>query len=148
MCAFPRPFRHIAVLFFLLVGAASDAKSAQIELAPTNDPDRNVIVITGEFKVGDDAIFADIAIKAKSAVVLFGSPGGALYPAIQIGKAIRLKGFATFVADGLRPTLTLQHDTQPARTLLESPLPAFENVTDDFPDFSILKPSRAIGDRR
>ena len=59
-----------------------------------------IITVIGELQSGDDKQFTNIAVQAKGAVVVFNSPGGSVPAAIQIGKAIRLKGFATLVPDG------------------------------------------------
>ncbi len=94
----PWPCRYLP--FFIPFLALTPAKPAQIELLPPSDNEVAGITIVGDFKIGDDAAFANVAIKFQRAVVFFHSNGGALYPAIQIGKAIRLKGFATAVVDG------------------------------------------------
>jgi hypothetical protein len=57
----------------------------------------NAILVEGELMFGDEKKFADIAIQTSSAVVVLSSPGGSASAGVEIGKAIRLKGFATFV---------------------------------------------------
>lgn len=59
-----------------------------------------LITIEGEIRQGDDRKFANEALKAESAIVAFSSPGGNLIAGIEIGRAIRLKGFATLTMDG------------------------------------------------
>ncbi len=59
-----------------------------------------LIVIEGELRIGDEHEFANVAISADDAIVVMDSPGGSLVAGIEIGKAIRLKGFATVVPDG------------------------------------------------
>lgn len=62
-----------------------------------SDPDAPSIMIDGEIKPGDDIKFRDLAMKHERAIVFLNSPGGSIVPAIEIGKAIRLKEFATVV---------------------------------------------------
>jgi len=57
------------------------------------------ILIKGEITANDAKTFMQIALATERAVVLFDSPGGLLMPAIEIGKAIKLKGFGTAVVD-------------------------------------------------
>jgi len=86
-------------LLFFLVASGNTARSAEIVLLPGDDKEARIIVVTGTFNTGDDKIFADTAIKAGRAAVFFNSNGGMLIPAMEIGKAIRLKGFVTAVLD-------------------------------------------------
>ena len=80
---------------------ASFGKAAEIrELNAVNTDGIKIIEVTGELNPGDERQFSNIAVQAKGAVVLFDSPGGSVAAAIQIGKAIRLEGFATVVPDG------------------------------------------------
>lgn len=55
------------------------------------------LVVSGELERGDEKKFVDLALSASRAIVFFNSPGGALKVGIEIGSAIRLKGFATAV---------------------------------------------------
>jgi hypothetical protein len=59
----------------------------------------DAIEVRGDLVVGDEGKFVDAAINSASAVVIFHSPGGNLVAGIEIGKAIRLKGFLTLVPD-------------------------------------------------
>lgn len=56
-----------------------------------------ILTVSGQLENGDHAKFVDLALPASRAIVLFNSPGGSLRAGIEIGKAIRLKGFATAV---------------------------------------------------
>src|SRR5262249_54867319 len=57
------------------------------------------IFVIGDLTPGDDRRFIDVALNSGNAIVVFQSPGGNLLAGIEIGKAVRLKGFATFVPD-------------------------------------------------
>lgn len=87
-------------LVFALCGFAASAGAADISAIPGQDGGRAVILIRGDLAAGDDKVFANIALAYASAVVLLDSKGGLLLPGIEIGKAIRLKGFTTLVPEG------------------------------------------------
>jgi hypothetical protein len=56
-----------------------------------------LIFVEGELVDGDERDFRNVAVQADDAVVLLSSPGGSLHVGIEIGNAIRLKGFRTLV---------------------------------------------------
>jgi len=88
-------FRAILLLGAFLFGG--QAKGAEILLLDLPVQSQKVIAVRGYFENGDDQKFADVAIRVKAATVVLSSNGGSLIPAIEIGRAIRLKGFETFV---------------------------------------------------
>jgi hypothetical protein len=55
------------------------------------------IYVTGEIVAPDEAAFRELAERYPQAVVFLESPGGALVPAIEIGKLVRQHGYATVV---------------------------------------------------
>lgn len=57
------------------------------------------IVITGQIQSGDDEKFRRLSIEFPDALVVLDSLGGALVPALEIGKLIRLRGYTTIVLD-------------------------------------------------
>jgi hypothetical protein len=57
----------------------------------------NGIVISGILMPGDHQKFANLALAPDRAIVFLSSEGGNLIEALEIGKAIRLKGFPTYV---------------------------------------------------
>jgi hypothetical protein len=88
-----------SAIFSLLCCDLSGA--AEFTKTPTNDgPD--IIAIAGDFVLGDEKKFIDLALSSQNALVVLQSPGGNLYAGIEIGRAIHLKGFATLVPDGVR----------------------------------------------
>ncbi len=89
-----------AVLFIAVVGAA---RAADITTARMNGLD--VIAIDGVIAAGDAEQFERVTQNVgqmfnQPAIVLFNSPGGAIFPALSIGEAIRAKGYATGVVNG------------------------------------------------
>lgn len=75
------------------------AQGAEIAKVAGIEGKTDQILIKGEIGINDAKTFAQIALTTEKAVVLLDSPGGLLMPAIEIGKAIKLKGFATAVLD-------------------------------------------------
>jgi hypothetical protein len=77
------------------------AAAATIDIQTTNidgDP-VSFITVEGQLEPGDETRFADLAIRLPAGAVLFSSPGGDLNAGIEIGKAIRLKGFVTMAVE-------------------------------------------------
>lgn len=80
----------------------AQAQAGDISLQQIDGVD--YITIEGDVEPSDLAHFQRLAVSSETAVVVLGSPGGALAPALEIGKIIRLKGFATFVPGGVECT--------------------------------------------
>ncbi len=60
-----------------------------------------LITLQGEFEYSDIEQFQTKTSTTSKAIVMLGSNGGNLAAGIQIGTAIRLKGFSTYVPDGV-----------------------------------------------
>jgi TonB family protein len=58
-----------------------------------------VISITGEINAGDVERFRKLSLRYPKAVVGLDSPGGYVMPALEIGRLIRMAGFATVVIE-------------------------------------------------
>lgn len=89
-------------LVIACLGCASAANAANINAIQGNDGGRAIITVEGPFAPGDAQKFANLALAHSSAVVLLNSDGGQLMAGLEIGRAIRLKGFATVVPDGFQ----------------------------------------------
>jgi hypothetical protein len=59
-----------------------------------------LVIISGDIEAGDDVTFRALSLKYPSAVIALDSAGGAVLPAIEIGKMVRLQGYPTLVASG------------------------------------------------
>lgn len=79
----------------LAAGSASAARVERFE-----DGSRSVITIEGEIASGDEVAFEKASRGLDDALVIFNSPGGELAPGLEIGLAIRDRGFDTLVPDG------------------------------------------------
>ena len=76
--------------------------SAEFSKTPISDNGVDIIGIVGDLEFGDERKFINLALSSRNALVVFQSPGGNVFAAIEIGKAIHLKGFSTLVPDGLQ----------------------------------------------
>ncbi|PVE24310.1 hypothetical protein DC522_11620 [Microvirga sp. KLBC 81] len=85
------------VFISMLLAAWTNAQAADIQV--TSDKDLTIVSIEGELKFRDEEVFTERVLRLKEAVVVFDSIGGNLNAGIEIGKAIRLKGFSTLVLD-------------------------------------------------
>lgn len=90
------------VLLIFVLGRASPTEAADISAIPATNGGPAIILVRGDLTAGDEKAFANVALAHSSAVVLLHSNGGSLLPGLEIGKAIRLKGFATVVPQGFQ----------------------------------------------
>jgi hypothetical protein len=65
----------------------------------TGNSQVDAIVVSGVILLEDQAKFSNAATASSNAVVVLNSQGGATLTALEMGKAIRLKGFATAVPE-------------------------------------------------
>jgi len=79
-----------------LLCSSTIVQSAEISSTKTQS-DQVVIRLTGEIKSGDDERFRALSLRHPKAVVQLQSPGGALIPALEIGRIIRIAGYSTVV---------------------------------------------------
>lgn len=86
----------------LLACSAGPSLAAEIGIDPESPKDFPVITVKGVFEDGDDKKFTALALDLDNAMVMFDSPGGNLLAGLGIGRAIRLKEFATVVDDGVQ----------------------------------------------
>lgn len=87
----------LAILIIAWFTSASD-DALSSEITRTSAVGTTVILVKGRIELGDEAKFAIVAEGISSAIVLLDSEGGYLAPAIRIGRQIREKRFATWVA--------------------------------------------------
>lgn len=89
-------------LVVAMVGLTAPSHAADISAIPGTNGAPAIILVRGDLATGDDKAFANVALAHTSAVVLLNSNGGLLLPGLEIGKAIRLKGFTTVVPEGFQ----------------------------------------------
>ena len=98
----PGAFVSMVAVALGLATAAGAAGAATIDVR-TVDGDGGgtaYIFLEGEINYGDEAAFIDAALRVPKGFVVLSSPGGNVHAAIEIGKAVRLKGYRTAVLDG------------------------------------------------
>ncbi|MDR3372324.1 MAG: hypothetical protein P4L98_01225 [Ancalomicrobiaceae bacterium] len=93
------PEVRLTVLLAALAIAASPAAAATITRVPSQLSGFEFLVISGAITQDDGPAFVDKIASVKSGAVVLDSQGGATVTAIEIGKTIRQKGFATIVPD-------------------------------------------------
>lgn len=84
-----------SILGLLLLSHA--ALAAQMTLKQGAAGEADMLTILGPFKEGDDRKFRALALQSRNAVVYLDSGGGLMFPALDIGRMIRMSGFATAV---------------------------------------------------
>ena len=92
-------FRIVTVVM-ILISTARESNAAAVEVL--READLTIITLEGDLVEGDDRKFVDAALTNPDALVVFHSNGGNLFAGIEIGKAIRLKGYTTLVPEEMR----------------------------------------------
>jgi hypothetical protein len=98
-----RKTRLLPALFLCILAASTirNSSGAEIEKRTLDNTGLEVITISGPIVLGDEARFRSLASVSGEALVVLNSEGGSTLAAIEIGKAIRLAGFATAVPSNL-----------------------------------------------
>jgi hypothetical protein len=84
----------------VLIAGVQQLPAAEFRKSSLEVGKPDLLVVTGDLAIGDEKKFIQLALGTDDAVVVFHSPGGNLFAGIEIGKAIHLKGFSTYVPDG------------------------------------------------
>lgn len=90
-------FRFSALLAFLICGSVH---AAEITALPLKNPGEGVIIVEGDLQLQDKEQFLAKISPFSSGLVVLNSRGGSAYAGIEIGKAIRMRGFKTWVESG------------------------------------------------
>ena len=77
--------------------AGNPCFGASIEVAPLDNSELGLIIVTGPFEYSDIEQFQSKTLPLSKAIVMFSSNGGNLEAGIQIGRMIRMKGFLSLV---------------------------------------------------
>jgi len=81
------------------MAVAGPVPAAEISSIPLSD-NAGLISIVGELQLGDEKRFASEIIRYSDGAALLASGGGNLHAGLEIGRAIRIKGFSTYVPSG------------------------------------------------
>ena len=89
--------RHVSLLVIVLFFFAPIfSRAAEFSKSELRNGGPDTIVVVGQLSLGDEKQFINAALNSENAIVVFQSPGGNLFAGIEIGKAVRLKGFSTY----------------------------------------------------
>lgn len=88
----------IAIIFFLTT-ASSGVDAGEVKKIKGKDVDNDIILVTGDIDKETERKFRAIALETDEAAVILSGPGGLIRSAIEIGRIIRIKGYATAVLD-------------------------------------------------
>lgn len=94
-----RVFLILSSVLASLASLSGSALAAQISFSRGAITDPDTILIRGRIELGDDVKFKRLAFDIDYALVVLDSKGGVMAPALEIGRALRFKGFATAVLD-------------------------------------------------
>lgn len=96
-----RIFGVALLLALTLAALPTESRAAEITVNHISDGNYDEIYIKGEIREGDDVEFAKLTrmIPASQGIVILDSPGGLIYPALEIAKIILVKNFGTYIED-------------------------------------------------
>ena len=95
-------FRVVEVLLLVSILMLDLQSAAAAEFRKSSlEPGSDLLEVVGDLSFGDEKKFIQLAIGSDNAIVVLQSPGGSVLAGIEIGRAIRLKGFSTYVPDGI-----------------------------------------------
>ncbi len=86
-----------AMLF--VAGAVSAAHAGEVRKIKGKEGDNDIIFVTGEIDRETERKFRALALETDDATVILSGPGGLIRSAMEIGRIIRIKGYATAVLD-------------------------------------------------
>lgn len=91
-------FLYATIISALMLG--SDAQALEVNVYPDANSGSSFVFVQGVIQLGDEAKVLQSISGLTKAIVVLSSPGGSPIAAMEIGKAIRLKGLTTVVPDG------------------------------------------------
>lgn len=91
--------RILAKVVVLFLVATSGADAGEVKKIKGKDDDSDIILVTGEIDRETEKNFRVVALETDEATVVLSGPGGLIRSAIEIGRIIRIKGYATAVLD-------------------------------------------------
>lgn len=98
--SFSRRMKKLILSFVTLAIASAPIEgvsAAELTVESYDDGNLTIILISGEIEQGDELKFRKLALEHSNALVVLESPGGAVGPALEIGRAISISGFPTAV---------------------------------------------------
>lgn len=92
--------RILVTILLINFSLSNAAMAATFNVQPQMGNNSPIVIVIGDFEVGDEKKFIQSVLPLDNAVVILTSNGGDLFAGIEIGKAIRLKRFSTLVPTG------------------------------------------------
>lgn len=92
--------KFFIALFGLVILGGAGAHAATINVDPGALDDTAFVTVIGDLEPGDGKRFRTRTLGLSKAIVAFHSKGGPVVAGIEIGRLIRMRGWATFVPDG------------------------------------------------
>jgi len=92
--------RHIASASMVLLGLCLSVSAAEINKG-IYEGGISIITVSGEITQGDNERFQSLTRGMNKGLVLLGSPGGTIVPALEIGRLIREARLSTAVPEGM-----------------------------------------------
>lgn len=89
--------RRFAVLLLLALFPPQPAAAGQVDTVPIGNTGRRALRVGRVIEPGDEQAFHRLAETAPGALVILSGPGGAVAPALAIGREIRRRGLDTVV---------------------------------------------------
>lgn len=96
---FSASFRLLVTVVIFFLVAISGADAGELKKIKGKDDDSDIILVTGEIDRETEKKFRALALETDEATVILSGPGGLIRSAIEIGRIIRIKGYATAVLD-------------------------------------------------
>lgn len=93
-------WRPFLLALSVLLTLVSTANSATITVMPGEKPSVGIILLEGDITVADREQFLTKIASFSTGLVVLNSLGGSAYAGIEIGRAIRMRDFSTWVPSG------------------------------------------------
>lgn len=92
--------RLVWLTLLLLCAGMSQLSAAEITAIPLDRPGQGVVILNGDIEIRDRETFLTKIAPFSGGMVMLNSRGGSAYAGIEIGKAIRMRSFTTWVPSG------------------------------------------------
>lgn len=92
--------QRISFIAALSLSVMGSLEAAEFSVYGADGKGPAIVFVTGEIVADDHKRFVARTIHLEEAIVVFSSPGGNVLAGVEMGKAIRLKDFTTYVPEG------------------------------------------------
>lgn len=95
-------FNILILISLFTLCQINNLRAAEFTVLQQQNDRPAIIIVNGDLYEGDEKKFINTALSLVDAIVMLDSDGGNLIAGIEIGKAIKLKGFSSFVPNASR----------------------------------------------